>query len=127
MDLKHNTPPTCRFLNSYILSRLYVEDRCQVSEGTTAKFEARLPSRNRVNSEKSTLLNAAHLHPMADDEGLVGLRGLHQDLVALEASRLRNIDRLWADLEARVGEFRRLLDKAPKSDASRKTLQSGKL
>ena len=64
---------------------------------------------------------------MADDEGLVGLRGLHQDLVALEASRLRNIDRLWADLEARVNEFRQLLDKAPKSDASRKTLQSGKL
>ena len=62
---------------------------------------------------------------MADDEGLVGLRGLHQDLVALEASRLRNIDRLWADLEARVNEFRQLLDKAPKSDASRKALQSG--
>ena len=48
---------------------------------------------------------------MADEEGLIGLQGLHQDLIALEASRLRNIDRLWADLERRVGEFRQLLDK----------------
>ena len=64
---------------------------------------------------------------MADDDSLVDLRGLHQDLVALEASRLRNIDRLWADLEARVNEFRQLLDKPLKSDASRKALQSGNM
>lgn len=65
--------------------------------------------------------------PMADEDGSVGLRGLHQDLITLEASRLRNIDRLWADLERRVGEFRQLLDKPSKSDASRKLLQSGEI
>ena len=64
---------------------------------------------------------------MADEEGLLGLQGLHQDLIALDASRLRNIDRLWADLERRVGEFRQLLDKPSKSDASRKALQSGEM
>jgi len=64
---------------------------------------------------------------MADHEGLAGLRGLHQDLLALEESRLRNIDRLWAELEARINEFRELLDKPAKNDASRKTLQSGEL
>ena len=63
--------------------------------------------------------------PMADEGGLEGLRGLYQDLIALETSRLRNIDQLWTDLERRVGEFRQLLDKPSKSDASRKTLQSG--
>ncbi|KAK4696524.1 hypothetical protein P7C71_g1402, partial [Lecanoromycetidae sp. Uapishka_2] len=62
---------------------------------------------------------------MADDEGLLGLRGLHQDLLALEDSRLRNIDRLWAELEARVNEFRQLLDKPAKNDANRKTLETG--
>ena len=65
--------------------------------------------------------------PMADEEGLIGLQGLHQDLVALEAFQLRNIDRLWADLERRVGEFRQLLDKPSKSDTSRKALQSGEI
>ena len=64
---------------------------------------------------------------MAEEEGLIGLRGLHQDLIDLEASRLRNIDRLWADLERRVGEFRQLLDKPSKNDASRKALQSGEI
>ena len=64
---------------------------------------------------------------MAGEEGLIGLRGLHQDLIDLEASRLRNIDRLWEDLERRVGEFRQLLDKPSKSDVSRKALQSGEI
>lgn len=57
---------------------------------------------------------------------LEGLRGLHQDLIALDESQLRNIERLWAELEARVDEFRKLLDKAPKNDTSRKTLLSGR-
>lgn len=65
-------------------------------------------------------------HFMAEvEEGLIGLQGLHQDLQGLEEGQLRNIDRLWANLEARVGEFRQLLDKPPKNDASRKTLLSG--
>lgn len=62
---------------------------------------------------------------MTSQNSLEGLRGLHQDLVALEESQLRNIERLWAELEARVDEFRKLLDKPPKNDSSRKTLLSG--
>ena len=63
---------------------------------------------------------------MEDPGGLAGLRDLHQDLLALEASRLRNVERLWADLEARVNDFRRLLDKPAKNETSRKALSSGK-
>ena len=62
---------------------------------------------------------------MTDQGGLEGLRGLHQDLIALSESQLRNVDRLWAELDARVDEFRRLLDKPQKNEASRKTLLSG--
>lgn len=63
---------------------------------------------------------------MEDPGGLVGLQGLHQDLLALESSRLRNVERLWADLEARVNEFKQLLDKPAKNETSRKALSSGK-
>lgn len=62
---------------------------------------------------------------MTDQGSLDGLRGLHQDLIALDQSRLRNIDRLWADLESRVVEFRKLLDKSPRNEGSRKTLLAG--
>lgn len=57
---------------------------------------------------------------------LVGLRDIHDDLLALEASRLSNVERLWADLEARVNEFKQLLDKPAKNETSRKALSSGK-
>ncbi|CAF9928707.1 MAG: hypothetical protein ALECFALPRED_004119 [Alectoria fallacina] len=59
---------------------------------------------------------------MEEPGGLVGLRDLHQDLLALEASRFRNVERLWADLEAHVNEFRQLLDKPAKNEKSRKLL-----
>lgn len=64
---------------------------------------------------------------MADDEeGLIGLQGLHQDLVEIDQGhQLRNVDRLWASLEARVGEFKQLLDKPSKNEESRKALLSG--
>ena len=63
---------------------------------------------------------------MADEsDGLGGLRGLHQDLLDLEQGRLRNIDKLWAELEARVVEFRQLLDRTEKNEQSRKSLLSG--
>ena len=62
---------------------------------------------------------------MTDQGDLESLRGLHQDLVALNESRLQNIDKLWADLEERVTEFQRLLDKSPKSEARRKELLTG--
>ena len=62
---------------------------------------------------------------MEDPGGLVGLRDLYEDLLVPEASRLRNVDRLCADLEARVSEFRQLLDKPAKNETSRKALSSG--
>lgn len=64
---------------------------------------------------------------MTDRNNLDSLRGLHQDLIALEESQLRNIERLWAELEAQIVEFRNLLDKPPKKSSSRKTLNSGAL
>lgn len=62
---------------------------------------------------------------MAESEAIEGLRGLQQDLIALEESRLRNVERLWVDLEARVEEFRNLLDKPSKNESSRKKILSG--
>ncbi len=58
---------------------------------------------------------------------LESLRGLHQDLVAFEEGRLRNIDKLCEDIKAHVEAFRKLLDKSQKSDASRAKLSSGDL
>lgn len=58
-------------------------------------------------------------------EDLAGLELLHRDLLAQAEVRLPNIDRLWLQLEARIEEFRRLLDKAPRNEQSRKTLESG--
>lgn len=62
---------------------------------------------------------------MSDRNDVEGLRGLHQDLVALDESQLRNVDRLLAELEARVDDFKKLLDKSPKNEKSRNTLLSG--
>lgn len=62
---------------------------------------------------------------MTDQGSLDGLQGLHQDLIALDQTRLRNIDKLWADLQARMVEFRKLLDKTPKNEGSRKRLLTG--
>lgn len=62
---------------------------------------------------------------MSDRNDLEGLRGLHQDLVALDESQLRNVDRLLTELEARVDDFKKLLDKSPKNEKSRNTLLSG--
>ena len=62
---------------------------------------------------------------MTEQDSLEGLQGLHHDLIALSKSQLRNVDRLWTELDARIDEFRRLLDKPTKNEASRKTLFSG--
>lgn len=64
---------------------------------------------------------------MTDQEGLEGLRGLQQDLIALDESRLRTVDKLWTELEARIDEFRQLLDKPQRSESSRNQLLSGPL
>ncbi|KZF26715.1 nuclear pore complex subunit Nup192 [Xylona heveae TC161] len=62
---------------------------------------------------------------MADTGALVSLRGLHQDLVAVNESRLQNVERLWFELETRIEEFRKLLDKPPKNDSSRRAISAG--
>lgn len=62
---------------------------------------------------------------MEAEGGLESLRALHQDLIALEDGQIRNIDRLCNELNAHVEAFKNLLDRPPKSDASRKKLESG--
>jgi nuclear pore complex protein Nup205 len=64
---------------------------------------------------------------MADDESLAALQGLHRDLCALIEQRLPALDRLLQNLETHLEEFRSLVDKKPKSDASRQSLISGKI
>ena len=64
---------------------------------------------------------------MGSHDSIESLRGLHQDLIAFSESHLRNVDRLWAELELRLDEFRKLLDQSSKSEASRKAVQSGEL
>ncbi|KAM3083833.1 hypothetical protein ACMFMG_002057 [Clarireedia jacksonii] len=58
---------------------------------------------------------------------LDSLQALHSDLLALSDSRLSNLDRLAAELEAHVEAFRSLLDHKPRNDQSRKSIQTGKL
>ena len=58
-------------------------------------------------------------------ESLERLQGLYQDLVAFSETRLANIERLWLELEASIEDFRQLLDKPLKSNASRESLMTG--
>lgn len=62
---------------------------------------------------------------MTEQEAADGLRGLQQDLIALDELRLRNVQRLWSDLEAHIEEFRTLLDKPTKNESSRNKILSG--
>ncbi|KAI2733370.1 hypothetical protein CBS147332_385 [Penicillium roqueforti] len=56
-----------------------------------------------------------------------GLRGLYQDLSALSNSQLPNVDRLCFELETHIQDFRKLLDKPAKNNASRQAVLSGKI
>lgn len=62
---------------------------------------------------------------MAEEDGLLALQGLHSDLVAFSENRLQDIERLVGELESRIEEFRSLLDKQSKSNASRQKVQTG--
>lgn len=62
---------------------------------------------------------------MAESSSLEGLQNLHRDLVALCENRLPNLERLWIQLQDRVEEFRKLLDKPPRNEVSRKSLGIG--
>lgn len=62
---------------------------------------------------------------MAETDSLEAFQGLQRDLLALSASQLPTVERLWAELESHIDEFRRLFEKPRKNDASRRTLNSG--
>ena len=62
---------------------------------------------------------------MIASEGADSLRGLHQDLIALSENRLANVDRLWGELEAHIDQFKQLLDKKSRTEASRQAVYSG--
>lgn len=55
-----------------------------------------------------------------------GLRGLYQDLSSLSSQPLQNVDRLCLELETQIEDFKRLLDKPTKNNASRQAVLSGK-
>ena len=61
---------------------------------------------------------------MADFGILESLEGLHRDLLSFSESQLSNIERLESELQQRIGDFRKLLDKSPKNEKSRQELKS---
>ena len=62
---------------------------------------------------------------MAEEDSLFALQGLHSDLIAFSENRLPDLQRLLVELDGRIEEFRALLDKKGKSDASRTQLHNG--
>ncbi|KAJ5098575.1 hypothetical protein N7532_005576 [Penicillium argentinense] len=56
---------------------------------------------------------------------LAGLRGLYQDLSAVSESSFINIERLVVELESHIEDFRKLLDKPAKNNASRQKVLTG--
>ncbi|KAF2031203.1 hypothetical protein EK21DRAFT_111239 [Setomelanomma holmii] len=64
---------------------------------------------------------------MAEEDSLAALQGLHRDLCAHIDLQLPVLERLIQNLEAHLEDFKALLDKKPKSDASRQTLSAGKI
>ena len=64
---------------------------------------------------------------MAELDGIrSGLRGLYQDLSAVSDGHLDNVERLCFELETHIQDFRKLLDKPAKNNASRQAVLSGK-
>ena len=57
---------------------------------------------------------------MEEESAVERLEGLRRDLFAFTESRLAAVDRLQAELDASIGDLRRLLDKKKKSEESRK-------
>lgn len=61
---------------------------------------------------------------MADLDDLDILEGLHRDLLSFSESQISNVERLESELQQRIGDFKKLLDKPKKSDSSRQELRS---
>ncbi|CAG8429751.1 unnamed protein product [Penicillium salamii] len=65
---------------------------------------------------------------MAELQGIrTDLRGLYQDLSAVSEGHLDNVERLCFELETHIQDFRKLLDKPAKNNASRQAVLSGKI
>ncbi|KAJ5312742.1 hypothetical protein N7508_003572 [Penicillium antarcticum] len=62
-----------------------------------------------------------------DTEDIGGLGGLYSDLCAIEQHSNVNLERICFELEAHLPDFRKLLDKTPKNNASRQTVLTGKI
>ncbi|KAL1302377.1 hypothetical protein AAFC00_002780 [Neodothiora populina] len=60
---------------------------------------------------------------MEEDDTLTMLQGLQADLVAFSEARLANLERLWAELEGSISDFRKLLEKQQRNDKSRQALK----
>lgn len=60
-------------------------------------------------------------------ESLERLQGLYQDLIKFSETKLADIERLWLEVEASIQDFRKLLDKPPKNNASRQSLAKGNM
>lgn len=58
-------------------------------------------------------------------DSLEALQGLYQDLLVLSEARLPVLERLSQELDAQLHNFRKLLDRPPKNERSRKEVQSG--
>lgn len=61
---------------------------------------------------------------MEEADSLTRLQGLQADLAAFSESRLANLERLWAELEGSIEDFRNLLDKERKDGKSRQELSA---
>jgi hypothetical protein len=62
---------------------------------------------------------------MSEVGSLESLQALYTDLLALSESRLSNLDRLGAQLDAHIQDFKNLLDKKSRNDQSRRSLATG--
>jgi hypothetical protein len=63
---------------------------------------------------------------MEDKYNISGLQSLHRELLALSESRLTNLERLWVELEDRLEELKKLLDKPSKNVQHRQMVSSGR-
>ncbi|PYI16341.1 cullin-4B [Aspergillus violaceofuscus CBS 115571] len=64
---------------------------------------------------------------MEDTDTVASLRGLNQDLQNLSSAFVVNIERLRVELETHIEDFKKLLDKPTKNNASRQSVLSGKV
>jgi nuclear pore complex protein Nup205 len=62
---------------------------------------------------------------MSDLNSLESLQALHTDLLALSASRLTDLERLGALIDAHIRDFKNLLDKKTRNEQSRQSLATG--